>query len=238
MANIFEVGEVILAAQQQADMENSDFISQPEWKRYLHSVWGEHYSELVGSGMRYYEKNLSFTGADLKDDGFGGGTLDLPRDYFVHAFVDRAEGNRWVGLFELMSQERNWLTGSSNSKPVAYAVIAQKLHIYPKPPDSASMKFVYVPQPKRLRFADDNEEIDVVTTDGEEFIVWAMVVKALMKEGTNPNHAMGERDRFLKRLQEWAHERSLHTPRRRQVAQDPMANVFGNTHQDEGNYRY
>lgn len=238
MANIFEVGEVILAAKQQADMENSDFISDAEWKRMLHSVWGEHYSELVGSGMRYYESTLAFTGADLSDDGFGGGSLALPKDYFVHIGVDRAEGNRWVELYELMTQERNWLTGSSNSKPVAFAVIGQKLHIYPKPPNSASMKFLYVPQPKRLRNASDKELIDVVTTDGEEFIIWSLVVKAMIKEETNPTAAMAERDRFLRRLQEWAHERSLHTPRRRQVAHDSMANVFGNTHQDEGNYRY
>lgn len=234
--NIFEVGEIITAAQQQCDKEGEDFIGPAEWKRMLHSVHAEHYSEIVNSGMRYYETTTTVAGSELEEDGNGGGRVKLPRDYMVHVGVDRKDGDRWIQLIELMQQERNFLTGASNNNAAYFAVIGQHLHVYPKPPTSSTMRLIYVPQPKNLRGADDKEEIDLVTPDGEMFVIWALCVMALAKEESDTRMAQGERDRFLERLREWAAYRSFNTPRRVQVGRDPHLD-YGIA-DDPGNWRY
>ncbi len=242
MAHFFTVGEIITAAKVQADMEavgdEEAFITDAQWKEWMHSAMGKHHLEAVNSGMRYFETNLAIAGSELDDDGYGGGSIDLPDDYFVHVGCDRQESNRWVNMFELMSQERNYTTGTSLNRPIAFAVIGQKLHIYPKPPASTQLRFIYIPQAPKIRGAADAFRVDLITPDGEEFIIWSLVVRALAKEESDTADARMERSAALEALREWLVNRAIQSPRRRQVEADPMSTPYGDSRWDAGSYRY
>lgn len=210
MARTFTLGTLVTRAKQRADMENATFIADAEWKGIVSSAYAELFSLLAASGLRYFESVDTVT-TD------GSAAYALPADFLSSIGVDyvvNAQGSRRQ-LEELMAQERNLYTGASSSgEAVAYSLVGTDLTFYPTPPTSQDYEHRYIPQPADLSDSADGTSVDVVTPDGEQFLIWYAAVMALSKEESDVRVAMAERERFRQRVEEWAVLRSLHSPRR------------------------
>ena len=211
MARIFTLGTLVTRAQERVDMVNQSLLSTTEFKGHLSTVYGEMYSEILATGLRHFEttKTLTTTGS--------GADFDLPNDFLSVIGLDYivdTQGHR-RHLRELMAQERNIYRGASASDAQAYAIVGDKtITLYPTPPAAQTYELVYVPQPKDLSTAADSTELDVITPDGEAFLLWGVAVLALAKEESDVQLALLERERMRERVREWAVLRALNQPRR------------------------
>jgi hypothetical protein len=233
VARIFTLGALVTKCQQQLDMESEDAVDTDEYKGRISTAYAELASILVSSGLRYFEDEQSFAATSLADDGAGGGSIALPADYLATIGVDRQVGERWCQLDELMVQERNTFSSSRRSAQ-AWTTIGQKLHLYPRPPASDAYRHLYVPQPADLSAEDDETDVDVVTPDGEAFIVWSVAVALSVRDETDARDAMAERERARARVEKWAVLRSFNTPRRRVIREGP----FFDGADDPASWRY
>ncbi len=210
MARIFTLGSLVTRAQQRCDMENQTLLSTAEFKGHLSTVYGEMYSEILATGLRHFEttKTITTTGA---------ASFTLPADFLSVIGMDYVvdtQGHR-RHLRELMAQERNIYRGASASDAQAFAIVGDKtVTMYPTPPTAQTYEFVYVPQPKDLSTAANSTQVDVVTPDGEAFLLWGVAVLALGKEESDIQLALMERERMRERVREWATLRALNQPRR------------------------
>lgn len=220
MPRIFTVEKLVLLAQQRADMEEQDFILAPEWLFHLSTAYAELHSILVESGMRYFERTQTIaTRADVA-------AYALPDDFLSSIAVDRivnATTNERRELTELMVQERNVYTRAGASESVAFSYVGPDIVLYPTPPASQTYEHLYVPQPKDLNGVANNTEVDVVTPDGEAFVLWTMCVLARDKEESDITSAEHKRSQAEARLREWSVLRALNNPRRRIVADEDWA---------------
>lgn len=227
MPRKFTIEQLLLAAQETADMENDDILSAAEWQRNLNSVYGQMHGILCETGMRYFESEATVTSD-------GGASYALPPDYLSTIGVDyeyTTAGAR-TQLAEMMAQERNVYTGQSagNSQARGWAVVGQNLTLYPTPPASQTYYHVYVPQADDLSTLVTSTEVDVVTPDGEQFLRWGMVVMAKAKEESDARLALAERQAAEGRLREWATLRALNNPRR------PVVIPHGGGYYDDGDW--
>jgi len=225
MPRLFTVTELIEMGQLNASMENSDFIEEPEWRNILTTGYAQLYSIVVNSGLRYFERVDTISSvADTAE-------YDLPADFLSSVGVDYKvdTAGRRRALTEIMAQERNMYRGSTgNSEASFYAFIADKLVLYPTPLASQTYEHVYIPQPKDLRKAPADEKVDVVTPDGEAFLLWHATVRARSKEESDVQIAIVEREQARKRVQEWAVLRSFNSPRRMVAEEgDEYADEYG-----------
>lgn len=188
-------------------MENRLSISATEWKGYISTIWAELYGLVVEAGLRYFE-----TTEDITADGSD--SYAEPESILSTVGVDRvvnAQGERRP-LYEMMAQERHRFAGRTGVA-VAFAHVNRLLYLYPKP-STGSYQWLYVPQPTDLTSSADATEVDVVTPDGESFVLWGVAVQAFGKEGSDTSLARAERDEARERVMNWARMRSFHTMRR------------------------
>lgn len=225
MPRIFTVGDLIRRARERVEMENTDYVTDAELKGILSTGYGELYSVLVASGMRYFVSDQTING-DGQASGFA-----LPNDYLSTASVWYVRGNsstneRLTPLDEIMQQERHLWPGV---RPAQVYILGQaEIELLPIPPMGKEYRHQYVPQPPDLSSADDMDTVDVVTPDGEAFLDAYLQVDMLAKEESDVTGAVAKRQRALQRLEEWSVLRSLNTPRRPVVRNfDSEQDLFG-----------
>lgn len=205
-------------------MESGEHIDDSEWKGYISTLYAQLYSILVASGLRYFESQQSISSASLTANGDGGGYIALPAGYLATVGVDyeKSSGDR-EQLFEAMLQERNvWAGQAGLNRAEAYSLSGANLVLYPKPPSGQTYIHIYVPQPTDYSSSADGTSVDVVTPDGEDFIIWGVAIMALAKEETDTSVAERRFELAKERLVEWATLRQLHTMRRRLVDDGPF----------------
>jgi hypothetical protein len=109
---------------------------------------------------------------------------------------------------------------------IAYSVVGQNVVLFPKP-STGTYIHIYVPQAPDISSLADTSTIDVVTNDGEAFLIWGVAVKALGKRKQDPSLAMAERDAAEKRFYEDAQLRAFANPRRRVIVPGPTGTGMG-----------
>jgi hypothetical protein len=206
MARIFTLGDLVLRCKRRTDREYDSNIGDAEWKGYISSVYAELFAAVAETGFRYFETTatISTTGADSYDE---------EADHLSTVGIDRvmSDGTRRE-LYEVMAQERTRYAGRTGDA-VAYAHIDDQIWLLPTPPTGQTYEMLYVPQPPDLSDGDDDDAIDVVTPDGESFIIWGASVLALFKQGSDTRDAAREKESALGRVMNWATLRSLHACR-------------------------
>lgn len=221
MPRRFALSDLRTMCQQRCDRENDDSISTTEWNRLISTSWAELYALVAGTGLRYFETVMAIT-----SDGTN--SYQEPTDHMATVSVDRivdASGHRYQ-LRELMAQERDYFSGLQGDA-AAWELVDDQLRLYPTPPPGQSYEWLYVPQPPQLAAQADSFIVDVVTPDGESFVVWGVAVQALAKEDSDTALARAERDAVRGRVWEWATLRNLNMQRH------PVMEHYGS-----GDYRY
>lgn len=192
-------------------MENSSFISDAEWQTIFNEVYGELYGILAKSGLRYFETTQSLTAA----------TTALPAGYLSTLGVYYVNGSYIEPLEEVMFQERHHVVGSSMGRAYFYELAGSNIVLLPTYASGQTYTHYYIPQPTDYSSSITSTAIDVVTPDGESFLLWGMVFYALSKEETDATYAEGKFQQAKERLEEWALLRQLHSQRRRMVDDPP-----------------
>ncbi len=215
--------------QQRCDLENSGHIATAEWNALISEQYGDLFSTVAETGLRYFETESTITTT-------GAASYDEPADHYggvgIDRIVDPVSGRRYQ-LQEIMAQERARWSGMTGDASV-FALVDDQIYLYPRPPSGQTYKVLYIPQPPDLTSYADGDIIDIVTPDGEAFLTWGVAVKALAKSESDPSLALAEREAARGRLTEWAQLRGFNSPRR-VVTDDDM---FAYRSYQQGDWRY
>lgn len=215
MPRRYTMTDLILRAQQRCDKERDKLIGRPEWCRLISEAYGELYTIVFEAGLEYFEyaQNLTTDGTNV---------LAETPDHLstvVLAWLRAGTTDRYVDLRELMAQERSSYSGVTGACAEFFALVDDKIYLYPTPPSGQTYQLRYVPQPPELveTYQDADVLVDVVTPDGLSFLLWGVAVLAHAKSETDPQLAINRleaaRDRFTKSVQ----LRALNAPRRRVI---------------------
>ncbi len=208
--------ELVTRAQRRCDREGDDTISTPEWKALISEQYGDLYSVVAEAGLRYFETTNTITTT-------GVASYDEPVDHLgtvsVCRVINTAGARR--DLKEIMAQERSYWTGMTG-EATRYALVDDQIYLYPTPPAGQTYEMLYIPQPPDLSLYADTDVIDVVTPDGEAFLLWgvAALVAAKTQDDDRSRLALSRQDATRVRLSEWATMRAFNSPRHRVIEDD------------------
>lgn len=220
MPRLLLMSDIVLRCKRRADMEFSSPIQDPEWKALISEQYTQLYGIAMKSGLRYFESTATITAN-------GAASYALPSDHDETIGIDRQldSTGRKMQLTELMVQERNAWSGQSGDA-VSYSIIGQTVVLFPRP-TTGTYFHVYVPQSPDISALADTSTVDVLTGDGEAFLIWGVTVKALAKTDSDPNLAIAEREAAGERFSEDVFARALVNPRRRVVLRSPLDGIDG-----------
>lgn len=215
MARNFTLGTLVQRCKERADKVNDPHIGDSDWKGYISTAYAQLYSVLVESGLRYFEKIAIFDHTDLLDNGDNGGQLALPADFLSLIDVDYVDSSsRHRTLLELLPHQRNHYADSSGGIGRAFMLAGPSLIVYPLPTEGI-YEIGYVPQPRDLSSEADAYVVDVVTPDGEDYLIWTAALFAMTKEESDITPFKVGRDEAKSRLQTWAVQRLMNIQRSR-----------------------
>lgn len=215
------LAELRTRAQDRADMVNSGFVTTAQWNAYAQSSWNRLWRKLVKSGLSYVtESSQTISTTGLTD------TYALPADHAVTLAVDyQANTEQYIELEEVMLKERNNYP-ATGSAARGFRLAGSNIILYPKPPAGQTYRHLYVARPAVLSL--DGDTIDCVM-GLEEWIVWDMAIRALMKEESDVAWHSRERDALWAEFDEDVEMRMLAKNRRvvattdRSLAADELA---------------
>lgn len=195
MASNTTFGQIILQAQQRADLVNSGFISSSEWKAMTNASLQQLYEKLIEAyGSDYFVQTPSSITTDGQNDAYA-----LPADFFKLLGVDlqlnvqAAAGSLgWVTIWRFNFAERNRFTlpniltiwGRTN---LSYRLRGQKIWFEPLPSGGQSLRLWYAPVFTPL--VNDADTFDGVN-GWEEWVVNDVAMKALVKEESDVSGVM------------------------------------------------
>jgi len=147
MTDIVSLSELRLLAQQRADMENSQFITDDEWRRMINRGYAELYDLIVTSANSedYFLKSgtISLTG--------GTATYDLPTDFYKSRGVDLNTGGAKVPLRRYNFSERNVGGLYSVASDMRYHIQSNSIVFNPEPSGSDTVTVYYIASPRKFQ---------------------------------------------------------------------------------------
>jgi hypothetical protein len=214
MPRLVTVDALVLACQQQVDLENHAVIERPEWLSYISRAYGELWTIVFESGLQYFETSQQFVIAGTNQLAEPANLLSaVSLVYFDPSGVERE-------LRQLQPQERSRAThlcggiGVGYGAARFYALVDDKIYLYPTPPAGQTYELRYVPQSPDVTGYAGDACLDVVTPDGHDFLIWSVAVRACGKTEADPLLATREREGARARFAESVRLRALTSPRR------------------------
>ena len=147
------IDDMRTAAQQRADMVNSNFVSSTEWNSYLQGSYAMLYDLLVQKyGNEYFVADPPYTFAtDGTNDKFA-----LPDNFFklqgVDLLINANQSNGWITLHPFNRTDRNrflypnvQVTFGIMSN-LRYRLYGNKLWLIPTPSSGQTVRVLYVPR--------------------------------------------------------------------------------------------
>jgi len=225
------LGNLRLYAQQRINKENSQFVTTPEWNRYLTESYKEFYDIIVQKfGDDYYISQpyafVTNSGqpalyplpdgkliSSLQADGI------TPSEPFYKLMLCEValnpnDPNSWVTLREYNRIQQNlWnfpnvytFRGVTNLR---YRLTGNNLQLVPQTQAGQTVRIWYIPRPKSL--VADYDMIDCVS-GWEEYVVVDACIKFLGKEESETQLFVTQKAALLKRIEEAAENRNLAEP--------------------------
>lgn len=196
-------------ARDQADMTDSDFISDTELLFYINSSYTELYDILVSSFEDYYvAPPTSFT------ISAGQTNYTLPTDFYKLRGVDYlVSGSNYLTLpkFNFAKRNQNSLVFSTARRLSGreYRIVGNKLYIEPSESAPGSYRLWYTPSATLL--VSDSDTVNGVN-GWEEYIVVDTAIKMLAKEESDTSHLERQRARLLERITNLSQNRDYDQP--------------------------
>jgi hypothetical protein len=217
------LGAVRLAAQQRADMINSNFVTIQEWNDYISHSYTELYDILVQVYADAYYQAPFYS---FQTDGRYPGLYPLPNDVYKLLGVDLAIGtqspgpaspNGYLTLKKFMYGERNrYVYGNV---PVSflgllglrYRLEGQSLEFIPQPSANQTIRLRYIPRPNTLMA--DSDVLDGIS-GWDEYVIVDAAIKAMQKEESDVTILIGQKMALMKRIEAAAANRDAGEPER------------------------
>ena len=146
MTDIVSLSELRLLAQQRADMENSQFITNDEWRRMINRGYAELYDLIVTSANSedYFLKSGTISLVS------GTSTYDLPTDFYKSRGVDLNTGGSVVPLRRYNFSERNVGGLYSVASDMRYHIQSNSIVFNPKPSSADTVTIYYIASPRKF----------------------------------------------------------------------------------------
>jgi len=146
MADVVSLSELRLLTRQRADMENSQFITDDEWRRMLNRSYAELYDLIVTSAnSEDYFLNTNTISLVSGTDSY-----DLPGDFYKSRGVDLNSGSNKVPLRRYNFSERNVGGLFSVASDMRYHLQGNKIFFNPTPSTSDTVTLFYIPTPRKF----------------------------------------------------------------------------------------
>ena len=221
---LYALSDLRLRCKQRCDKETDAHISDAEWNRLISEMYGEVFSVVEGTGMRHFESIQTITTTNSTTTSF-----PLPNDHLATIdveFVWDTVNNRRRRLRRMNVQERTrWMGLQGDAR--RWELAGQFLNLYPTPQTATTYVHTYMPQAPDLSLAPDNTQIDLVSAEGEGFLMWGVAVKALAKSESTTDLAMQEREAARERFATWCALRSFNDAPRPHVDTGDLAEEWG-----------
>lgn len=215
MARKLLMGDIVRRTLRRVDLEHNSPFTPPEVKALISEQYGHLYSLVVDSGLRYFEASEDITANNAT-------SYPLPDDHDCTIGIDRKidAAGQIEQLDELMVQERDYLAGQLGDARY-YSVVGQSIVLFPRP-SSGTYTHIYVPQSPDISTFPDAAEVDLVTADGETFLIYGVAVKLAAKTELDAMNLVNERNAAEGRFAKDVGKRALVNPRRRIVRPTPF----------------
>lgn len=204
------LGMIRLMSQERADRVNSDFVTMPEWNRYINQSYFELYDLLVDVYEDY------FVQAPLTVTTDGTGNITLPDDFYKLLGVDFGAGGTGyitVRKFDFIARNRyvypQITTSALGVFNLRYRLMGNNLMLIPTPQSGQSARIWYIP--KLTQLLQDTDILTGVSGWGEYVIVDA-AIRALQKEESDVSVLMAQKMGLIKRIEESSMNRDAGQP--------------------------
>lgn len=206
MAKLVQMSTLVTLCKQYSDKEASTHIGDPEWKSRISNKYGDLWSTVSGTGLRYFETSTTITAT-------GATSYQEPADIDSTVLITRVlTDGRELQIDPLEAPEEGALKGRTGDA-WRFSLIDDQLYLYPKP-SSGTYKWYYRQQPTDLSAYDDSQLVDVCCAYGLQFLIWGVVADALPKSDGDPAYAAMQASKYEDKLMNWAVDRlSLESPR-------------------------
>ena len=146
MADVVSLSTLRLLTRQRADMENSQFITDDEWRRMLNRSYAELYDLIVtnANSEDYFLNSSTITLVS------GTQSYDLPTDFYKSRGVDLNIGSNKIPLRRYNFSERNVGGLYSTASDMRYHIQGDKIIINPAPSTSNTITMFYIPTPRKF----------------------------------------------------------------------------------------
>jgi hypothetical protein len=217
----FLLQTLIDRARESIDAENQGAITTTTWQAFLSQMYGKLHAIVAGSGYRYFE-----TAQTVITDGLTP-FYALPADHLSSTTVVRVvtpTDRRRLRRVSAQQMARMVHTGPPfSSEASVWGLVGQTLFLGGgMPPAAQTYEHRYIPQAADLTAANPAAtQVDVVTAEGEAFLIYGAAVKGLLKMDKDVRFHRDERDAAEVTLREWANLRALHEGHLLQTADDP-----------------
>jgi hypothetical protein len=201
------LAELRLYSRRLADMENSQFISEPELLSYINDSYGALYDKLVAKYEDYYiAPAFSFTITTP------GSTQALPGNFYKLRGLDKLiSGTNYADVRQWMFADRNQidslsiLTAITPHADVRYRILGQEIHFLPSDKAPGTYRLWYVPRITKLVGEND---ATANMLDFDEWIAIDVALKMLQKEETTNEMLVMRKAEYDRRIDAMAANRS------------------------------
>lgn len=176
------LGAVRLAAQQRADMVNSDFISKQEWNDYINKSYARLYDILI---QTYADDYYVATPFSVSTDSRNPPLYNLPSNFYKLLGVDLAINgtDTWATITKHAFAHRNryqynFQNSVIGAQRIKYRLVGNQINLIGAG-NSRTLRLWYIPRPTTLQA--DYHVLDGIS-GWEEYVILDVAIKALGKE--------------------------------------------------------
>lgn len=199
-----------------ADMDNTTFVTDAQWRVHINSGLKELYDILVIGREGYFESEYTTTTVANQSD------YALPTDFMKLLDVDleiSGQGGEYYAVLPYSNSARNRLAnvdGSTTNYAAAlpqYKLRGGNLRLLPVPPAGLSLRLKYIPVVGEL--SDDADELsDIVLDQWSEYIEMYAAIRAMMKEDRDVGYYQRDLAKMAQRIQAASLNRDDNVPAR------------------------
>jgi hypothetical protein len=217
MPRRFTMSDLRTRALQQVDLDTDGAFSDPTTvNRMISAQYGDLYGVVSAAARRYFETTTTITTT-------GATYIAEPVDHLatidtIERVVNTTTG-RLRRLRRIEPQERSVWSGRTGHAR-RWEMVDDRIYLYPTPPSGDQYVLRYIQQPPDLATYADGDVVDVVTPDGEGFMIWGCAVRFLGRVRSDVTLAIQEREQARARLLDWARDREFNDPHRTIVEDD------------------
>lgn len=215
------LGEIRLRAQQASDLENSGFVSMPEWNFYINQSAKEYYDLLITAYEDYFiapvlrfATNGSSQFYDLPNGQNYSGVKPFYKLYGVDCGLDNSN-NAWVSLKKFNFIERNrYVFPQINSTflgvfNLQYRLLGDQIEFIPTPSANQYIGLWYFPRlPALLKDTDSLDGFSGWT----EYVIVDAAIKAVRKQEGDTTLLNAQKMMLKQRIEQTAQNRDAGQP--------------------------